>query len=315
MLPSFIEAFLTELDIKKRYSPHTLRNYKLDLEKFSQHMGDTPLAQVDKKWVRHFLFELSQENKAKTTLHRHLSTLKSFFKFLHKKRHITHNPLDLMSSLKVPKSLPKSITKEELNRFLTMPDTSSYLGLRDRVIMELFYSSGLRLSELAQLNINDVDTSTRLVKVLGKGNKMRLVPITSSVCELITLYLNDPRRHLDEPTHQKAKEPQAVFLNKWGTRLSMRSIDRFFKQYLQGSGLAAKITPHALRHTIATHLLENGMDLKSIQTLLGHTNLGTTTIYTQVSTKLKKDVYDKAHPRAQEKKRDDDKPDSVSLLM
>jgi integrase/recombinase XerC len=168
--------------------------------------------------------------------------------------------------------------------------------------MELFYSSGLRLSELSQLNIQDIDFSSRLLKVLGKGQKTRLVPITSTIAELIKIYLEDPRRHLEEPTHQKAQCEKAVFLNKWGKRLSMRSIDRFFKDYLKNSGLAAKITPHSLRHTIATHLLENGMDLKSIQTLLGHTNLGTTTIYTQVSTKLKKDVYDKAHPRAQEEK-------------
>jgi integrase/recombinase XerC len=299
---SLIQDFLQELAIKKRYSQHTIRNYKLDLDNFKKALNSTALQDVDKKWVRQFLFELTSQKKAKTTLHRHLSTLKSFFKFLLKQKHIESNPLELMSSIKLPKSLPKAITASELNRFLSLPDTQEYLGLRDKTIMELFYSSGLRLSELANLNISDIDFSSRLIKVLGKGNKMRLVPITQSVTELLNLYLNDPRRDLDESNHQKAVDNKAVFLNKWGKRLTMRSIDRFFKEYLKASGLAAKITPHALRHTIATHLLENGMDLKSIQTLLGHTNLGTTTIYTQVSTKLKKDVYDKAHPRAKEEK-------------
>jgi len=301
-LDSLIDSFLNDLKIKKRYSPHTVRGYRLDLERFKKKLENTPLNFVDKKWVRHFLFELSEEKKAKTTLHRHLSTLKSFFKYLLSQKIITSNPLELMSSLKLPKALPKAISREELLRFLSLPDTTCYLGLRDKVIMELFYSSGLRLSELSQLNIQDIDFSSRLLKVLGKGQKTRLVPITSTIAELIKIYLEDPRRHLEEPTHQKAQCEKAVFLNKWGKRLSMRSIDRFFKDYLKNSGLAAKITPHSLRHTIATHLLENGMDLKSIQTLLGHTNLGTTTIYTQVSTKLKKDVYDKAHPRAQEEK-------------
>lgn len=299
---TYLHAFLEELSIKKRYSPHTLRNYRLDLTKFVTKLNDIPLESVDKKWVRDFLFELSVDNKAKTTLHRHLSSLKSFFKFLHKKKYISKNPLDGMSSIKLSKPLPKAITMEELKRFLALPDLSSYLGFRDRAIMELFYSSGLRLSELTALNIKDIDFDNRLVKVLGKGNKTRLVPITQSVKDIIYNYLNDPRRFLDFNTHQSAKDKQAVFLNKYGKRISMRSIDRFFKDYLKASGLAAKITPHALRHTIATHLLEQGMDLKSIQTLLGHTNLGTTTIYTQVSTKLKKDVYDKAHPRALEEK-------------
>lgn len=299
-LDSYIEAFLEELKVKKRYSEHTLRNYALDLKKFSLRLKNEDISCVDKKWMRQFLFELGSEKKAKTTLHRHLSTLKSFFKFLSAHKIISKNPLESMSSLKIPKALPKAITYQELQKFLSLPDTSSYLGLRDKVIMELFYSSGLRLSELAELGISDLDLEARLIRVLGKGQKMRLVPITQSCKQWLETYLEDPRRHLDCTEHKKQVDPEAVFLNKWGKKLTMRSIDRFFKEYLKGSGLAAKITPHALRHTIATHLLEQGMDLKSIQTLLGHTNLGTTTIYTQVSSKLKKEVYDKAHPRAHE---------------
>lgn len=293
-----IDSFLEYLKTNKRYSPHTLRNYRIDLKKFSEKSSGLTLHQIDKKWARQFLFDLAKDHKAKTTLHRHLSSLKSFFKFLFEKKLISFNPLEQVSSPKLPKALPKAISWEEIQKFLALPDTSCYLGLRDKVIMELFYSSGLRLSELAALNRQDLDLDSRLIKVLGKGQKTRLVPITETAKKWLFLYLNDPRRHLDGDDHQKEKDSEAIFLNKWGSRLSMRSIDRFFKDYLKQSGLAAKITPHCLRHSIATHLLEQGMDLKSIQTLLGHTNLGTTTIYTQVSGTLKKDVYDKAHPRA-----------------
>ncbi len=164
--------------------------------------------------------------------------------------------------------------------------------------MELFYSSGLRVSELVALNRSDVDAKNLLIKLRGKGKKERIVPITKNAAEWIQTYLEHPERYLDVDGHQAQVDSDAVFLNKLGTRLTLRSVDRGFDKYLKASGIANKITPHTIRHTIATHWLENGMDLKTIQVLLGHSSLATTTIYTQVSTKLKKKVYDKAHPRA-----------------
>jgi integrase/recombinase XerC len=155
-------------------------------------------------------------------------------------------------------------------------------------MMELFYSSGLRLSELVALNIGDFNETEKTVKLKGKGKKERIVPITENAARLLVLYLN----HVD----RSASDREAIFLNRFGKRLSARSIDRQFKTYLKMSGLSTKVTPHTIRHTIATHWLENGMDLKTIQVLLGHSSLATTQIYTQVSTKLKKEVYDKAHP-------------------
>lgn len=200
------------------------------------------------------------------------------------------NPLEDIESPKKEKRLPVSINYDQIQILFAQPDLSNYLGFRDRVIMELFYSSGLRLSELTGISRKDFDSKNFVINIYGKGKKMRQTPITESACKWILDYLNHPSR--DE------QDPQAIFLNKWGTRISPRSVDRNFAAYLKSSGLSESITPHTIRHTIATHWLEHGMDLKTIQLLLGHTSLATTTIYTHVSPKLKKEVYDKTHPRA-----------------
>ena len=173
---------------------------------------------------------------------------------------------------------------------MTQPDIANYLGLRDRAMMELFYSSGLRLSEMTGLSKGDFDEKNLILNIFGKGKKQRQTPITKTAAEWLLRYLNAPER--------EAKDPKALFLNHRGKRLTPRSVDRNFVHYLKASGLSRRITPHTIRHTIATHWLENGMDLKTIQMLLGHNSLATTTIYTHVSTKLKREVYDKTHPRA-----------------
>jgi integrase/recombinase XerC len=185
-----------------------------------------------------------------------------------------------------------------VQRLFDQPRTEEYLGFRDRCIMELFYSSGLRVSELVALNRSDFDPQAFVVKLKGKGKKERVIPITKNAAGWISAYLNHPQRHSDEEGHLAQADPQAIFLNRLGTRLTARSVDRKFDLYLAASGLAGHVTPHTIRHTIATHWLENGMDLKTIQILLGHSSLATTTLYTHVSPKLKKEVYDKTHPRA-----------------
>jgi integrase/recombinase XerC len=178
------------------------------------------------------------------------------------------------------------------------PDLSNYLGLRDRTMMELFYSSGLRLSELIGLSRSDLDLDNLLIKVHGKGRRERVSPITNTAASWLKKYLNHIDRYVENDQHMPEVDKEAIFLNRYGKRISCRSVDRLFQGYLRSSGLAGTITPHTIRHTIATALLENGMDLKTIQALLGHKSLATTTIYTQVSTKLKKKVYDETHPRA-----------------
>lgn len=311
--------FLDYLSAAKNASEHTIRNYAIDLnalkrfieeERFphltpqqlppkihhqqreSGHQSMIPLNSVDRRTIRNFLAHLNQNNANKKTIVRRLSSLRTFFKYAFTQGLIEQNPAEELETPKIEKKIPVSLSYEQVQRLFDQPDLDEYLGFRDRAIMELFYSSGLRVSELVALNRSDFDPKGMLMRLKGKGKKERIVPITKNACDWIQRYLNHPERHLSQ------KDPNAIFLNRWGSRLTTRSVDRNFDRYLHQSGLAGKVTPHTIRHTIATHWLENGMDLKTIQVLLGHSSLSTTTIYTQVSKTLKKKVYDQAHPRA-----------------
>lgn len=301
--------FLHYLRNVKNASEHTVRNYGMDLEAFKNYFENSSLlpagsnegvtvVQVDKRVVRSYLADLSAKSNAKRTLLRRLSSLRSFFKYLSKEKIVAYNPLDEIDNPKLDKIIPTFMTYDQVMHLFDQPDTSTYLGFRDRCIMELFYSSGLRISELVGLNRSDFDSNNLRLKVMGKGKKQRVVPITKTATDWLNRYLDHAERQHDGDEHFAQEDPDAIFLNKWGTRITVRSVDRKFEKYLMMSGLAGKITPHTIRHTIATHWLEKGMDLKTIQVLLGHSSLGTTTIYTQVSSRLKREVYDKAHPRA-----------------
>jgi integrase/recombinase XerC len=284
------EQFLEHLRLAKGASVHTLRGYRTDFRSFADFLGKEKL--VNKHLIRRYLAKLYEEKSATKTVLRRLSSLRSFYRFAMREKLASENPLEEIDSPKKEKKLPVSLVYSQVELLLAQPDISSHLGFRDRAIMELFYSSGLRLSELVGLNRKDFDAKNFVLRVLGKGKKVRQVPITATAAQWINNYLAHPGRTLIE------EDPQAIFLNKWGTRLTSRSVDRQFAAYLQSSGLSERITPHTIRHTIATHWLEHGMDLKTIQLLLGHASLATTTIYTHVSPKLKREVYDKAHPRA-----------------
>ncbi|MDF2549642.1 MAG: xerC [Chlamydiales bacterium] len=328
----FIEAayqFLRHLKVIKDASEHTIRNYSIDLNSLKTYLEETwlqevpieerppkiqyqtsyearpqegleslPLSRISRKTLRGFLAWLRESQPNKRTLVRRLSSLRTFFKFACTQGLISLNPAEEIESPRLDKKIPSSLSYEHVMKLFDQPDTKEYLGFRDRVIMELFYSSGLRVSELVSLNRVDFDPSNLRVRLKGKGKKERIVPITKNAADWMIAYLKHPERGIDMEGHLAEADSEAIFLNKLGTRLTTRSVDRKFDKYLKMSGLANKITPHTIRHTIATHWLENGMDLKTIQVLLGHTNLSTTTIYTQVSPKLKKKVYDQAHPRA-----------------
>lgn len=316
--------FLDHLRVIKSASEHTIRNYAIDLtsfkiyleqEWFPHHKEPTdkishqiqlhpplshpllPLDKIDRKTIRGFLASLSV-NQHKRTIARRLSSLRSFFRFCLSQNLISIDPTEELDNPKLDKKLPSSLTYEQIIHLFEQPDLTTYLGTRDRTILELFYSSGLRVSELVSLNRQDFDYSHLTVKLQGKGKKERIVPLTKNAADWIQSYLNNPERISGSKTHSPQMDSNAIFLNKRGTRLSARSVDRNFEAYLKQSGLAGKATPHTIRHTIATHWLENGMDLKTIQVLLGHSSLSTTTIYTHVSTKLKKKIYDETHPRA-----------------
>lgn len=300
-----IERFLAHLQLAKGVSEHTLRGYRLDLVSFlcfcEQETGDKSplsLAVISKRHIRRYLAQLHKQKASHRTILRRLSCLRSCYKFLMREKIVSENPLEEIEGPKKEKTLPVSIHYEQVQILFAQPKIESFLGFRDRVIMELFYSSGLRLSELAGLNRRDFDRRNLVLNIFGKGKKQRQTPITETAADWVQRYLDHPERHQNSKEHKAQQDEQAIFLNKWGNRLTPRSIDRQFALYLKASGLSEKVTPHTIRHTIATHWLEKGMDLKTIQLLLGHTSLATTTIYTHVSPKLKREVYDKTHPRA-----------------
>lgn len=318
----FIKAaydFLEELKLLHNASIHTLRNYAIDLnalKNFLENESPSPkiryelpyvkrnltldtdlnLDHINRRTIRQFLAHHSDISKR--TQMRRISSLRSFFKFLINRHLIMVNPMEDIESPKLDKSLPQSLSYQQIQNLFEQPNLATYLGFRDRTMMELLYSSGLRVSELVGLDREDFDYENFSVLLKGKRKKERLVPITKNAAEWMNKYLNHPHRHQNSSEHLKQVDSKAVFLNKWGQRITTRSVDRKFVKYLLMSGLPSDVTPHTIRHTIATHWLENGMDLKTIQMLLGHSSLSTTSIYTHVSTKLKKEVYDKAHPRA-----------------
>jgi integrase/recombinase XerC len=303
----FCEAsarFLSHLALSRGVSEHTLRAYGIDINSFllfcqaEVGAGSLQIESVSKRLIRRYLSHLCERGTSTRTVLRRLSALRSFYKYAMREKLVAENPLEEIDSPKKEKRLPVSILYAQVKHLFEQPDTSEYLGFRDRVILELFYSSGLRLSEVAGLNRRDFDAKNLVLNVFGKGKKQRQTPITQTAADWMSRYLNHPERHIASKEHFAEKDKEAIFLNKWGSRLTPRSIDRSFAVYLRASGLIDRVTPHTIRHTIATHWLENGMDLKTIQMLLGHTSLATTTIYTHVSPKLKREVYDKTHPRA-----------------
>ncbi|CDR33510.1 tyrosine recombinase XerC [Criblamydia sequanensis] len=321
--------FLAHLKIIKNASEHTIRNYSIDLNDFKDFWENEILSLKDPEekpfkicyqtsyekrvsekdhlldlkncsrlTLRKYLAFLKEKNASSRTIARRLSALRSLFKYASVKKHIEASPAEEMETPKIEKKIPCTLSYDEILKLFNQPDTRTLLGFRDRVIMELFYSSGLRVSELVSLNREDFDYKNLLLKLKGKGKKERIVPITKNAADWILAYLNHSERYEEVDGHLKENDPEAIFLNRLGTRLTPRSVDRNFDRYLMMSSLAGKVTPHTIRHTIATHWLENGMDLKTIQALLGHSCLTTTTIYTHVSIDLKKAVYDEAHPRA-----------------
>ncbi|MCB1118504.1 MAG: tyrosine recombinase XerC [Chlamydiia bacterium] len=293
IFPDALKQFLHHFHVIKGASEHTLRNYNSDLSQFHKFLPqNTPLSEINRGHIRQFLAVLNQQKKGRKTILRRLSSLRSFFKYALTEKWIKTNPCEDIESPRNPRKIPQTLSYNQVLTLLSQPDTQDILGFRDRTLMELIYSSGLRVSEVSGLNRQDFDSQNLLLRIRGKGKKERVIPITQNAANWINNYLHLPERpHLEN-------DPDAIFINHRGTRLTTRSIDRLFSNYLKMSGLAGQITPHTIRHTIATHWLENGMDLKSIQTLLGHTCLTTTTLYTQVSPQLKKSVYDQTHPRA-----------------
>lgn len=291
MIDRYIDKFLNYLKIEKNMSPHTVINYSVDLRDFAKFLGDdADIEKVEYLTLRKFLADLKAKNYSKRTVARKLACLRSFFKFLYREGHIKTNAMLGVSTPKLDKKLPIFLDEGEVAKLLEAPDISDVSGLRDRAILETIYSSGLRISELVGLNIDSIDFIGGVLKILGKGRKERLAPIGDRALKCIRSYL--------EKRGGGKLDKKAVFLNKSGTRLTDRSVRRVLEKYIHITSLRQDISPHTLRHSFATHLLNRGADLRSVQELLGHMNLSTTQIYTHVTSERLKAVYDKAHPRA-----------------
>jgi tyrosine recombinase XerC len=283
----YIEKFMRYLEIEKNYSKHTVENYRLDLEDFRQFLGDLNLEKIDYLVLRKYLAQLKEKNLKVRTVNRHLSTLRSFFKFLIREGHLKTNPITSLSSPKQEKHLPLFLTGEEVTKLITAVQPKDERGLRDRAVLETFYSTGIRVSELVGLKIQDVDFIGGVIKVLGKGKKERIVPLGDIAIAAIRAYLE-----------KRKKQQEALFLNKSGKRITDRGIRNIVGKYIRMASIKRGVSCHTLRHSFATHLLNRGADLRSVQELLGHVNLSTTQIYTHLTTDRLKSVYDKAHPRA-----------------
>lgn len=299
--------FIHYLSVEKNASPHTCRCYRRDLEEFEDFLkasrmyltptGGVEIEKVDRMAIRKYLSFLHRKNK-KSSMARKISTLRSFFKYLVREQVILSNPAKSVSTPKVEKTLPTTLTVDEAFRLMESPKSiskkTSLEGvkgkmLRDRAILELLYSSGLRVSELVGLNSNQLDLDLGIVRVMGKGRKERIVPVGVKAIEVLNAYL-------EERGMLKGEEP--IFVNSLGGRLTARSVGRLIKKYSRHSGIFRKISPHSLRHTFATHLLDAGADIREIQEMLGHSSLSTTQRYTHISMGKLMEVYDKAHPRS-----------------
>ncbi len=314
----FLQQFIRYLSLEKNASPHTCRGYKKDLEGFEAFLkgegmylspaGTVEIEKADRIAIRKFLSFLHRKNK-KSSIARKVSTLRSFFKYLIREQVISSNPAKSVSTPKVGKTLPTTLSVDEAFRLMESPENiskkslevSKESGLRDRAILELLYSSGLRVSELVGLNLNQLDLDLGIVRVMGKGRKERIVPVGGKAIEASKAYLDERGVLTGLQPGGRASGPEGedpIFINAMGGRLTTRSVGRLVKKYTRHSGIFRKVSPHSLRHTFATHLLDAGADIREIQEMLGHSSLSTTQRYTHVSMGKLMEVYDKAHPRS-----------------
>ncbi|MBN1793512.1 MAG: tyrosine recombinase XerC [Candidatus Omnitrophica bacterium] len=286
----YIDRFIRYLQVEKNASSHTVLNYATDLTSFLQFLETLPqVKEVDGLILRRFLAHLKERQFAKTTIARKLAALRSFFKFLYAEGFIKKNPATSVWTPKLDKKLPVFLNVSEVESLLTCPDITTEQGLRDSAILETLYSTGVRVGELVGINYEDVDFIGEVIKVRGKGRKERLVPVGTKAIQAI-------RRYVKKRATAASREP--LFVNRGNKRLSDRQVRRVVDKYIKMASVQHHVSPHTLRHSFATHLLDRGADLRSVQELLGHKNLSTTQIYTHVSAERLKKVYEKAHPRA-----------------
>jgi integrase/recombinase XerC len=318
-LTEHLKDFVSYLALNRNVSPHTVRAYESDVSQFVDHTSRSrglarralSPSMLDRTAIRSFMTELHATRQSRATAARKLAAVRTFLRYLRREGLIDGDPGSLIGTPKRDVRMPAHLSETEMEGLLDAPDDKRPLGRRDRAVLELFYASGLRLSELAGLDISDVNLSAQVVRVLGKGGRERLVPFNRTAANAIRAYLPDRallvsqlRRLADESrktrTGRRIDRPSRdpMFVNYRGGRLSVRSIDRLVRRYASSGTVRTGISPHALRHTFATHLLQRGADLRAIQEMLGHARLSTTQRYTHINAAQLLEVYRKAHPRA-----------------
>ncbi|MCK9572892.1 MAG: tyrosine recombinase XerC [Candidatus Omnitrophica bacterium] len=286
----YIDKFLNYLAIEKNYSNHTITNYHIDLKEFESFLinhDPKDIKEIDYFILRKFLSLLSEKNLNKRTVSRKISTLKSFFKFMVREEEIKNNPANSLIYPRLDKNLPVFLTEEQVAKIINLPKENSLLSLRDKSILETLYSTGARVSELANLRIGNVDLISGIIKVMGKGRKERLLPLGEPALLSIKNYLD-----------KRSDKNPSLFINRNCGSLTDRGIRLIVDKYIRQAATNLRVSPHTFRHSFATHLLNRGADLRSVQELLGHSSIATTQVYTHLTIDTLKKVYDKAHPRA-----------------
>jgi integrase/recombinase XerC len=314
MISDLLNSFLDHLRYERNVSAHTLRNYESDLQQFLEYLlppeepsgekkraaakrAEPDIKDIDHITIREWLASLHSDHKKKSSIARKLAALRTFFQFLVREGVIESNPAKLVATPRKEKKLPVHLSVEDAVRFIETPDADTDFGKRDRAILELLYATGVRVSELTQLDLRDIDFNNKLLRVFGKRRKERIVPFGEPAAKALREYLAVRQKFLMNAPVTK-RDAQPLILNYQGTRITTRSVGRLVDKYIQTCAGIHDISPHALRHSFATHLLDSGADLRDIQALLGHARLSTTQVYTHVSMEKLIEVYDKAHPKA-----------------
>jgi integrase/recombinase XerC len=298
-----LTEFLQHLKYERNLSPHTLRNYESDLKQFREFLfriekREPPPEEVDRLTIREWMASLHTANRKKASIARKLASVRTFYQFLVREGKMETNPAKLVATPRIERKLPNHLSMEDAVRLIETPDINTDLGRRDRAILEFLYATGIRVSELVGIDLSDIDLRERMVRVMGKRKKERIVPFHEHALQALMHYLTETRPAFLNECPPAERDDRAVFLHRRGGRITTRSVGRMMDKYIKLSADIHNISPHGLRHTFATHLLDQGADLRDIQELLGHARLSTTQIYTQVSMEKMIEVYDRAHPKA-----------------
>lgn len=287
-----IEKFIEYLIIDKKYSENTVKSYNNDLKKFESYMKNINIQNIKENHIKNYLKYLKDNNNDNRTINHNISTLRSFYKFLLIEKTIKINPMEYIEMPKTKKSLPKTLSIEEIDKLLDIKLTDSF-SYRNKAMLELMYSSGLRVSELVNVKIHDIDISNCIIRIMGKGSKERIVPLGDYAIKYIEIYLKEYRNKLT-----KKELNEYLFLNNHGKKMTRQGFFKILKQLAREKSIKTDFSPHTLRHSFATHLLNGGADLRSIQEMLGHESISTTQIYTHVSKEQLKENYNNYHPHA-----------------